>query len=194
MALADKAKAAAGPKTNFKKPDISSFISPGSADTVQRVVAAGMKIMYSPQMKGQMQQGIASQAPVPKNIADNTTGLLLTLDQKTQGGIPAPVLFPAAVELASEVATVLTAAGKPVSQDDFNDSLLIIYAQIGKKLGASDDQLMQHAQQAIGQQPDGADAAPPETPPGATPPPAGMPPGGAPPGGPPGMPPQGMPQ
>ena len=183
MALMQKAAAQKPAGASFKKPDVSQFVPQAMHDTFQRVVAAGMKIMYSPDMKDEMDAAMQSQDPIPKKIADNTTGLLLTLDQQTKGGIPAGALFPAAVELAAEAADVLVAAGQAVSQEDFNDALLMMYAQIGKKLGGSDDELMQNAQQALGQPP-GPSAppdpnAPPQGPPGVPPPAGAMPPADA---------------
>lgn len=184
MALADRAAQAATPEgdkgpSGFKKPDISQFVPPDMIDPVQRTVAAGMKIMYSPDMRDEMQAALQSQEPIPKRIADNTLGLLLTLDGKTQGGIPAAALFPVALELAAECAEVLENAGQPVAQQDFNDALLALYAMVGKKLGASDDALMQSAQQAVGQPMTGEPGAPPQgppgAPPGAVPPPQGVP-------------------
>jgi hypothetical protein len=164
----------------FKKPDISQFVPPDLTDAVQRTVAAGMKLMYSPDMRDEMQAGIQSQDPIPKRIADNTLGLLLTLDGKTQGGIPAGAIFPVGVELAGECAEVLDNAGQAVSQADFNDSLLALYAMMGKKLGATDDQLMQSAQQSVGEPMTGDPATPPAPPQTAPVPPAGVPPQGAP--------------
>jgi hypothetical protein len=164
-----------GGSSSFKKPDVSQFVPPDLVDAYQRTVAAGMKLMYSPDMRDEMQAGIQSQEPIPKRIADNTTGLLLTLDGKTQGGFPAGALFPVGVQLAGECAEVLDNAGQAVSQEDFNDSLLAIYAMIGKKLGATDDQLMQSAQQSVGEPMTGDPATPPAPPQVNPAPPGGVP-------------------
>jgi len=196
MALADRAKAqAAAPEqaapaggevppdtpTEFKKPDIQQHIPPDMVDPVARTVAAGMKLMYAPETRDEIEQAIQSQEPIRKKIADNTTGLLLTLDGKTKGGIPAAALYPVAVELAGECGEILTAAGQPVSQQDFNDALLAIYAMVGKKLGATDDQLMQSAQQALGEPMTGQQGTPPEPPQASPVPPQGTPPQAVPP-------------
>ena len=45
---------------------------------------------------------------------------------------------------------MLAAAGQQVTQDDFNNAALRMYVVIGKKLGGSDDQIMQSVQQAMG--------------------------------------------
>ena len=51
---------------------------------LDRIVAAGMRIMYSPEMADERDQAVQSQEPVAKKLADNVTGLLLTLDQQAK--------------------------------------------------------------------------------------------------------------
>jgi hypothetical protein len=133
----------------FKRPDISQFVPPEIKDVVDRVVAAGVKVMYSPQMQEQMKAAIESQDPVPKKMAENVTGLLLTLDKQTQGGIPDQALFPAGMELMGEAAEVLTSAGQPVTQEDYNQAARMMFVLVGQKLGGTPDQIMQAAAQAV---------------------------------------------
>jgi hypothetical protein len=133
----------------FKRPDISQFVPPEIKDVVDRVVAAGVKVMYSPQMQDQMKAAIESPDPVPKKMAENVTGLLLTLDKQTQGGIPDQALFPAGMELMGEAAEVLTSAGQPVTQEDYNEAARMMFVLVGQKLGGTRDQIMQAAEQAL---------------------------------------------
>lgn len=152
----------------FKRPDISSFVPPDVKDVVDRVVAAGMHIMYSPDMRDEVQAAVQSTDPIEKTLSDNVVGLMLTLDQKTQGGIPQAAIFPAAMELMGEAADMLTAAGKSVTQSDYNDAALTMYAMIGQKLGGQPEDMLGAAAESLqGQNPDpgappvgGAPAAP----------------------------------
>lgn len=148
-AKAQNASGEDGGGESFKKPDITQFVPPNLKDVVDRVVAAGVKVMYSPQMKEQVQQAIESQQPVPQKLAENVTGLLLTLDKQTPSGIPQEAIFPVGVELMGEAAEVLQTAGQDVTQGDFNDAMQMMYVLVGKKLGATDEQLMQGASQAL---------------------------------------------
>jgi hypothetical protein len=169
----------------FKKPDISAHIPPELKDTVDRIVAAGMKIMYAPQMRGDLMKAVQSQEPTPKVLAENITGLMLAIDQKAgKSGLPPPAVFPAAMELFGDAATVLTQAGKQVSQNDYDDGLRMLYVMLGKKMGGTDAQIMDAANKSLppdkqvagGAPPDGpaadasqAAAVPPAAPPGAPP-------------------------
>lgn len=133
----------------FQRPNIDQFIPEDVKDSVARVVAAGMRIMYSPGMRDEVQKAIQSDAPMGQKLAENVTGLLLTLDQQAKGGIPVKAIFPAAMELLGEAAEVMSAAGQPVTQEDYNDAARRMFVLIGQKLGATGEQLMGAAEQAL---------------------------------------------
>lgn len=191
MAVARQHQAQADTGPSFTPKDPRQFTPPEQHDAVDRIVAAGVKIMFGPETAQERQQAVQSQEPVAKNIADNVTGLMLTLDQhaKPTGGLPIAALFPAAVMLANEAANMLVHAGIKVTQDDYNHALQIIYVQLGAKLHLNGDQLMKGAQNALaknggdtgagddsqGDVTDAGGAAPMAAPAGQT----GMPPTGA---------------
>lgn len=166
--------------STFKRPTIP--VSQEMRDTVDRIVAAGMKIMYAPDMAEERKAAVSDERPVATVLAENVVGLTLVLDQKSQGGIPMEAIFPAAMELLSDAAEMLVEAGRNITQDDYNDAARMMYVLIGKKLGVSDDDLMNGAKQAMT---GGGDAQAQEPPPGEPPPQGAMPPQGVPPGMPP---------
>lgn len=133
----------------FKKPDVSQFVPPELADAVDRVVAAGHKIMYSPDMREELRAEVQRDAPTPQKLAEAVVGLLLTLDKQAKGGIPNGALFPAAIKLLGEGADLLSAAGQAVSQEDFNEAARMSFVLIGTKLGAKPEQIMQAAQGSV---------------------------------------------
>jgi hypothetical protein len=171
----DDAEGDEGSSGSFQRPDISKFVPPDAKDAVDRVVAAGLRIMTSPEMRAEVQAAIDSPDPMPKKLSENVTGLLLTLDQQAQGGIPVVAIFPAAMELLGEASEVMSAAGQDVTQEDYNDAALMMYAQIGQKLGGQPQDLLGAAAESMkGQNPDPGASAPT-----GEPPPAGMPPAAA---------------
>lgn len=147
----------------FKAPDWRPFTPPEQVDAVERILAAGMKLMYSEGMRDELRQAVESEAPMPQKLAENTAGLLLTLDNQAQGGIPLPAMFPAGMALLGEAVEVVQAAGQEVGQEDFNDAALLLFAILGKKLGATDEQLMAVAQQAASGGAPGAQQGQPPT-------------------------------
>ena len=167
MQQAAAKKAPAPEAGTFQRPDLSKMIPPEIKDVVERVHAAGLRVMTAPEMREEVMAAVQSQEPVPQTLAKNVTGLLLTLDQKSaeQGGqgIPPGALFPAGMELLGEAADIMVAAGTPVTQDDFNTAAMMMYGMVGEKLGLSQDELLQGAAQAAPEDAEG-DAAMPEQP------------------------------
>ena len=141
-----------GDQAQFTKPDIARFIPEDMRDIVDRVVAAGHKMIYSEQMREQVAKEIQRDVPVAQKLGEAVVGLLLTLDSKTPSGIPQAAIFPAAVELLAEAAEILSASGQPVTQEDFNEAMRTMWVLIGKKLGASDADIMQMTKQAASAQ------------------------------------------
>lgn len=152
QAATPEAAPAAG---QYKAPDWRALTPQESHDAVERVVAAGAKLMYSPDFRDDLKQAVATDMPVDQKLADNVVGLLLMLDQQAQGGIPIAALFPAGVALMDEAAQVLGAAGQQVTQEDFDGATMRLFTLMSQKMGASDDDIMKAAGDAM---PD--DAAP----------------------------------
>lgn len=146
FAAAKPPPAPAGPEeggetASFNRPDLRPLIPKGQEDAVARIAAAGMKIMYSPEAREDVKKALQVEN-VAQSLAMNVTGLILTLDKKSQGGLPVEAIFPAAMELLGEAAEVFTAAGKPVSQSDYADAARLMMVLLAKKMGATDEQIM----------------------------------------------------
>lgn len=158
MAIMDKARE----RGAFSRPDIKQFVPEGMQDTVDRISAAGQKIMYSPDMRDELMAEVQSEEAIPLKMAKSVVGLMLTLDQQTQGGIPEQALFPAGLELLGEAAEVLTQAGQQVTQEEYNEAARAMFVLMGQKLGISDDDMMGAAEKAAGgdQENDPDDAEP----------------------------------
>lgn len=144
----------------FQKHNIDQFIAPEVKDIVDRVVAAGMKVMYSPEMRDDIERALQSDAPVGQKMAENVVGLILMLDQKSKG-IPQAAIFPIAMKLLDEAADIMNAAGQPVTQEDYSDAARRMFVLIGQKLGVPDEELMSAAEQhATPGDDEGAETAP----------------------------------
>lgn len=136
--LMQRAKGGGG----FKRPSTAQFVPPDQKDAVDRISAAGMKIIYSPSMREELKAEVARDVPAAQKMAEAVVGLMLTLDKQTQGGIPMPALFPAALDLLGESAEVLIAAGQPVTQADYNEAAQMMFVLMARKLGAKDEEIM----------------------------------------------------
>lgn len=193
MALADRAAAAApteGGGESFTKPDLSGIpLTPEQRDSVDRIVAAGLKMMLSPAMRDDLKKAMNSPEPTAKVLAENVVGLMLTMDQKAgKSGLPPEAIMPAAVELLGEAGDLMVQGGRPVSQEDFRTAIQMAFVLISKKMGMNDSQIMDTANKALPPSEQVAGGAPPNGPAADAVAAAGAAPQGAPPAG---MPPQG---
>ena len=130
-------------------------------ESLQKVVMAGMKLMYDPKIFPMFEQGLKSKAPLPDMLAAQAVGLLKLLMDKSQGTIPKNVILPAAVMLMLEMGDFMVKAkmAQP-TQADMQAAVKKVVELAMKVFGAP-----------------GGGAA---TPPGAgMPAPGAMPPGGA---------------
>ena len=149
-ALMQRAKAMSPGGADFKAPDMTAVIPPEMKDTVDRITAAGMKVMFSPDMREELMNELQRDVPMPQKLAEGVVGLVLTLDKQSQGGLPVQAIFPAEMQLLAEAAGVAKAAGQNVSQQDFNDAAILMAILTARKLGAKDDQIMGEAQKWVG--------------------------------------------
>src|SRR3990167_8756013 len=79
--------------------------------SLERVVVAGKRILYAPQMKGMIEKQLKEKGPIEKKLADGVLGLIILLESQSKPSLPAKVIIPAAVELLYEVADFLSEAG-----------------------------------------------------------------------------------
>lgn len=136
-------KARAESAQGFKPPETSSYVPEEQRDAVERVVAAGMRILYGADMREEVQKELARDVPMAQKLAEAVTGLLLTLDSQSRGGIPEAALAPAAQALLGEAVEIAQAAGQPVTEEEFKEASMLCFQMIGKKLGYTDEQIMQ---------------------------------------------------
>lgn len=90
--------------------------SPQNADALQRVVMAGMRIMYDQKVFPAFAQAIKAD-PSPQGIAKQTAGLMKMLQDKAQGSIPRQVMIPAAMMLLFEMMSFMVQA-KAIDRPD----------------------------------------------------------------------------
>lgn len=86
------------------------YDTPEEQEAVDRVVAAGGKLLYSDEGSKAILEGLKSGAP-EEAIAREAFTLMLSLDQKSKGTIPEDAMMPAAVKLASLIAEMGQKAG-----------------------------------------------------------------------------------
>lgn len=89
-------------------------------DAFERVVLAGMKLMYDKSTFKIFQSGMMKEdIPLPKRLAVEAAGLMKMLMEKSGGKIPPQIIVPAATMLMMEMGKFMSEAGvaEPTSEE-----------------------------------------------------------------------------
>lgn len=106
------------------------------ATVLERVVMAGMKLMYDKATRQFFVNGMKQEGPIADRLAMEAAGLIKMLDEKTHGAIPKAVIVPAAVALMMEMVRFMLESGiaKPKGteiKEAMQKLVLIIMDQYG---------------------------------------------------------------
>jgi hypothetical protein len=91
---------------------IQSKISPALQGAFQKVVHAGLTIMYAPQSKALLQKRVAASVDPAKEAGDGATRLISNLYQQSRKTMPLSLVVPAAMIFAFEYLDLVAKAGK----------------------------------------------------------------------------------
>lgn len=93
-------------------------------DAYDRVLTAGMKMMYSADNSQMMQEIIMDESiPIANKLGEGIANLLVMMDNQANGSIPKDTLIPAGVALMFEAADYMFECGFDVSEKDLADSM-----------------------------------------------------------------------
>jgi hypothetical protein len=96
-------------------------------DAYDRVLTAGMKMMYSPDNAQLLQQLITDEKiPVENKLGEGVANLLVMMDNAGNGTIPKEVLVPVGVALLLEATDYLYEIGIEVTEEQLGNALLLM--------------------------------------------------------------------
>ncbi len=96
-------------------------------DAYDRVLTAGMKMMYSADNSQMMQQIIMDEEiPIANKLGEGIANLLVMMDNQGNGTIPKEVLVPVGVALMFEAADYLFEVGIEFTEEDLGDGLELL--------------------------------------------------------------------
>lgn len=92
---------------------------PQDMQAFEKVVLAGMKIMYDKTTFPIFKSGMMKKTPLPQRLATEAAGLMKMLMDKSKNSIPKQIIAPAAAMLLMEMGKFMTEAGiaKPKGDD-----------------------------------------------------------------------------
>ena len=141
-----------GTQVPYKTP-VNKVLPPDLQLPFQKLVEAGRTIMYSEQMRPEIQKIMQDPKPIEQKLPEGIRGLMGLMAQQSKGQIPPQIVIPAAIELLHDAADFLQQAGMAeLTPEQMTDATQYLVVLLAKGAGASDEQVMGIFEQQ-GQQP-----------------------------------------
>ena len=144
---------------------VEKSVPPELMESFERVVLAGKKIMYSPQMEDTIKEELAGDGPIEKKLAFAVAGLVSILDKQAKPKLPVKIIVPAAIELLYDAANFISEAGlaPEVTPEQLKTATQGMVMLVLKMYGSNDEQIKQ-AMSGKMQEPDAAAPEPAQPP------------------------------
>ena len=112
-------------------------LPPQLKDAYERVVLAGMKIMFDPKTHQMAMKTLQGDGPIDERLGKGIAALMGTLIKQSNGTMPPPVVIPAGIELVAAAGDFLKKSGEQITDDDIAgamaDFVQIVLQQGGAK-------------------------------------------------------------
>lgn len=105
-------------------------LNPQQKPQFDRIVAAGMRIMFDEKTHKLMVEQLQSAGPMPQKLGEGIAGLLGLLVREAKGSLPPDLLIPAGIVLMAHAVDFLNQAGAPVSDEDFGAGVDVLVSTV----------------------------------------------------------------
>jgi hypothetical protein len=133
------ARSAPGGKITPQSVQAQMHLNPQQQQQVQRIVIAGMKVMFSPQTRELLQQALQAPGDIATKLGQAIAGLMALLVKESQGSIPQQLLIPAGMILLTHAADFLRKAGMQVSDQDVAQAMQVFIETVLHAHGVNPD-------------------------------------------------------
>lgn len=119
-------------------------IPPELQNAYDRVVLAGMKLMFSKESNNFVMKQVQSEGPIGPKLGESIAGLMLMMFMESNKTMPPQVIIPAGLELLAQAADFLRKSKlAQVSNKDFGDATEIMMTIIMQKFGVTPEKMQQ---------------------------------------------------
>jgi hypothetical protein len=123
---------------------VQSKVPAAMQDPLQRVIHAGLTILYSPQTKPRLQQQLAQCTDPAKDAGEGSVRMVGELYKQSNKTMPTPLFTPAAMIFAFEFLDLAAKAGKAqITPDLIAKTAHLVAENMMKLLGVTPDKLHQ---------------------------------------------------
>lgn len=117
---------------------------PELQEAYDRVVLAGMKIMFTKDSHKLMLKELQKPGPVGQKLGQGIAGLMLILVKESNNSIPPAVLIPAGIQLMMQAVDFMRKTGmEKVTNQDIGDGMELMIMTLMEKFGASPEKVQQ---------------------------------------------------
>lgn len=117
---------------------------PELQEAYDRVVLAGMKIMFTKDSHKLMLKELQKPGPVGQKLGQGIAGLMLILVKESNNSIPPAVLIPAGIQLMMQAVDFMRQTGmEKVTNQDIGDGMELMIMTLMEKFGASPEKVQQ---------------------------------------------------
>lgn len=144
---------------NMGRPQADSNITPESVrrdmnippelqNAYERVVVAGMKVMFSKETNKYVLKAIEGEGTNGEKLGNGVAELLIMLFAQSNKTMPPQVIIPAGTELVVQAADFVKKAGlMKVTNQDIGDGIQVMISQVLRAFGADPQKLFQKISQ-----------------------------------------------
>ena len=119
-------------------------IPPELQDAYERVVVAGMKVMFSKETNKYVLSAIEGQGSNAEKLGGGVAELLIMLFAQSNKTMPPQIIIPAGTELVVQAADFVKKAGlMQVTNQDIGDGIQVMISLVMKAFGADPQKLFQ---------------------------------------------------
>lgn len=117
---------------------------PELQEAYERVVIAGMKVMFSKESHKLMLDELQKEGPLGQKLGMGIAGLMLLLIKESNGTIPPEVVIPAGINLLTRAADFIRKSKiEKITNADIGDAMEIMISTILQKFGVEPEQMEQ---------------------------------------------------
>ena len=121
-------------------------LNPQQAQQMQRIVIAGMKVMFSPQSHQLVLKSLGGPAPMAQKLGQAIAGLMGLLMKESQNSLPGNLLVPAGMVLLAHAADFLNKSGQPISDQDIGAAMQTFVRAVMGAVGLDPQKVVASAQ------------------------------------------------
>lgn len=120
-------------------------VPPELQEAYNKVVIAGMKVMFDPATHQMAMKAIEGDGPIGDRVGKGIAGLIATLFKKSNNTIPPQVIVPATVALTMQACDFMKKTGQQISDKDVGDAVNTAVRTVLTMFGVDPDKMIQLA-------------------------------------------------